>query len=437
MHRTLIRILVFLSATVWAASVSAQEGGNFWPEWRGPLATGVSTNANPPLKWSETENIRWKIDIPGRGSSSPIVWGDRIFLLTAVPLGVAREADHAPRGGYEPRDTHQFLVLAINRHNGQILWERVAREAQPHEATHGENGSWASSSAVTNGELVFASFESQGVYAYDLDGNLVWENDLGDKTMRNQFGEGTTPTLHSNRLFVVWDHQGQSFIVALDAETGKEVWRTNRDEIDSWATPLVVEHDGRRQVVVNGMNRLRSYDFESGEVVWHTDGLTMNPIPSPVGADGLVIVTAGYRGNDLKAIDLTLAEGDITDTAAIVWTLDRDTPYVPSPLLYGNFLYLLKRNNGILSVFDVKTGEPHYQLQRLTDVPNIFASPVGASGRVYIPGRDGTTLVIKHGGMFEILAANTLDDGFDASPALVGNELYLRGYNHLYCIAES
>ncbi len=437
MSRTLIWTLAFSITVAWTTPAPAQTAVGFWPEWRGPSATGVSADANPPLEWSETKNVRWKIAIPGRGAASPVIWGDRLFLLTAVPKGVTGTAAHAPRGGYRPRDMHQFMVLAIDRHHGEILWQRIAREAKPHEATHGENGSWASSSAVTNGELVFASFESQGVYAYDLDGNLVWENDLGDKTMRNEFGEGTTPTVHGNRLLAVWDHQGQSFIVALDTQTGKEVWRMNRDEIDSWATPLVVEHNGRAQVVVSGMNRLRSYDLETGAVVWHADGLTMNPIPSPVSANGLVIVTAGYRGNDLKAIDLDLAQGNITGTDAIVWTLDRDTPYVPSPLLYDDFLYILKRNNGILSVFDAKTGTPHYQLQRLAEVPNIFASPVGASGRVYIPGRDGTTLVIRHGGTFEVLAANTLDDGFDASPALVGDKLYLRGYNYLYCIAEN
>jgi outer membrane protein assembly factor BamB len=283
-----------------------------------------------------------------------------------------------------------------------------------------------------------AYFESRGLYAFDMDGNLQWESDLGDKAMRNQFGEGSTPALHGDRIMIVWDHLGgQSFVVVLDKNTGEEVWRVNRDEIDTWATPLVVEHDGRTQAIVPGRDRLYSYDMETGEVIWESDGLTMNPIPSPVVTeDGIVIAMSGFQGNDLKAIRLDQAAGDITGSDAIVWELDRDTPYVPSPLLYDGVLYFLKTNSGILSVFDAATGEPHYQLQRLQGVPNVFASPVGAAGRVYFPGREGTTLVIEHGGAYEVLAENTLDDGFDASPALVDGEMYLRGYQYLYAIAE-
>jgi outer membrane protein assembly factor BamB len=376
------------------------------------------------------------VEIPGRGFASPVVWGDRIFLLTAVPVGVAGASAHAPRGTIQPRDVHRFMVLALDRRTGKVVWERTAREARPHEGSHQDNGTWASSSAITDGRHVFAWFESQGMFAYDMDGTLLWQKDLGDKQMRQQFGEGSTPALHGNRLVVVWDHQGQSFVVALDALTGNEIWRVARDEIDSWATPLVVEHDGRAQVVTNGMNRLRSYDLETGKIVWESPGTTMNAIPSPVAADGLVIVASGFRGNNLKAIRLADASGDLGASNAIAWTLDRDTPYVPSPLLYDGILYFLKSNSGILSALDAKTGKPHYQLQRLEGVPELFSSPVGASGRVYLTGREGTTLVIRHGATFEVLAKNTLEDGFDASPALVDNEIILRGYRYLYDIAS-
>tara|TARA_B000000460_G_scaffold220280_1_gene171754 strand:- start:569 stop:1339 length:771 start_codon:yes stop_codon:yes gene_type:complete len=254
--------------------------------------------------------------------------------------------------------------------------------------------------------------------------------------MRNGFGEGTTPTLHGETLVVTWDHiGGQSFIVALDKRTGEERWRVNRDEIDTWATPLVVQHRGRAQVVAPAMDHVSSYDLETGEVVWQSRGTTMNAIPSPVHADGIVYVMSGYRGSNLQAIRLADAHGDITGTDALVWQLERDTPYVPSPLLYDDALYVIKSNDGILSVFDRLTGRPYYQLQRLEGVPNIFASPVGAAGRVYITGREGTTLVIRQGPSYEVMASNTLDDGFDASPAVVDNELYLRGYRHLYKIA--
>jgi outer membrane protein assembly factor BamB len=408
----------------------------FWPQWRGPYATGVSKHANPPLEWSETKNVRWKVEIPGRGSSSPVVWGDRIFLLTAVPVGVSGSSAHAPRGGVRPRDVHRFMVLAIDRRTGKVVWERTAREAQPHEATHQDNGTWASSSAITDGQHVFAWFESQGMFAYDMDGTLLWQKDLGDKQMRQQFGEGSTPVLYGNRIVVVWDHQGQSVVVALDALTGNEIWRVPRDEIDTWATPLVVEHDGRPQVVTNGMNRLRSYDLETGRIVWESPGTTMNAIPSPVAGEGLVIVASGFRGNNVKAIRLADARGDLTGSNAIVWSMDRDTPYVPSPLLYDGVLYLLKSNSGILSALDAKTGKPHYQLRRLDGLAEVFSSPVGANGRVYLTGREGTTLVLRHGPTFEVIAKNTLDDGFDASPALVDNEIFLRGYRYLYDIAS-
>ncbi len=482
MHRCVTTAAAFLLLLGWTPPAGAQpaDAGRYWGQWRGPEATGVARHADPPLTWSETENVAWKVEVPGRGSASPIVWGDRVFLLTAVPVGdpvpvAAPEGARrpAPRGrpearggrgggdgrgaraGRPARDArggrqgrggrrgaqevrrHQFVVMAFDRRTGDVAWRRVAREAVPHEGYQQPNGTYASGSAVTDGERLYAFFGSWGLYAYSLDGEPLWETDLGTRFMRNAFGEGTTPALHGDTLVVAWDHiGGQSFVAALDARTGRERWRSNRDEIDTWATPLVVEHDGRAQVVTPAMNYVYGYDLETGETVWRSRGTTMNAIPSPVHAGGIVHVTSGYRGNNLQAIRLADARGDIAGTGAIVWQLDRDTPYVPSPLLYDDALYLLKSNDGILSAFDPLTGAPHYALQRLRGVPNVFASPVGAAGRVYIAGRDGTTLVIRHGPRYEVLAANTLDDGFDASPALVDGELYLRGYRHLYKIAE-
>jgi outer membrane protein assembly factor BamB len=404
-----------------------------WPAWRGPNATGVSTSAKPPIEWSETKNVRWKVEIPGRGSSTPIVWGNRVYVLTAAPVGVELAASHDARG--TTRGKHRMMVLALDRKTGKTIWERTAREEEPHEGSHQQFGTWASSSAVTDGEVLIASFESRGIYAYDMNGKQLWTVDLGDKQMRNQFGEGSTPALYKDRLIVVWDHQGESFIAALDRKTGKELWRSKRQEIDSWATPLVVEHGGKAQVVTGAMNRIRSYDIETGQIFWETAGLTANPIPSPVAADGVVYLMSGYRGNSLKAVRLADAKGDITGTSAIVWTYDRDTPYVPSPLLYDDILYFLKGNTGVLSAFDAKTGKPHYQVQRIERVPNVFASPVGADGKVFVLGQDGTTAVIKHGPTYELIGVNKLDDRFDASPALVDGELYVRGYKYLYCVA--
>lgn len=418
------------------AAVDA-DAERYWPQWRGPYATGVSKTADPPVEWSETKNVKWKSEIPGRGSASPVVWDNRVFVLTAVPAGVTGAAEHQPRGGIKPLDAHRFIVLAIDRKTGKTLWQRVARENRPHEASHQDNGTYASSSAITDGERVYAWFESQGMFVYDMDGKLLWQKDLGDKAMRNQFGEGSTPVLHGDKLVVVWDQfvPGQSFIVALNKLTGDEVWRVRREEIDTWATPLVVEVNGRAQVIAPGMNKVRAYDLENGSIVWESPGTTMNPIPSPVAEGGMVFVTSGFRGNNLKAIRLADAKGNIAGPPAIVWTLDRDTPYVPSPLLYDGIIYLLKTNSGILSAFDAKSGAPQFQNQRLEDLAEVFSSPVGAKGRLYFTGRDGHTLVLRHGPKYEVLAKNALDDGFDASPALVDKEMFLRGYRFLYAIA--
>jgi len=434
-----VYLAAFIVLVPFAAIPAAQptDAMRFWPQWRGPHATGVSSTANPPLEWSETKNVKWKVEIPGRGSSSPIVWGDRVFVLTAVPVGVQGDAQHAPRGGLRPRGVHRFLVLALDRRTGRTLWERVATEQEPHEAGHTDNSTWASSSPITDGQTLFAYFESFGIYAYTMDGTLLWKKDLGDKRMRNQFGEGSTPALYGNTLVIVWDHlNGSSFVTALDKRDGRELWRVAREEIDTWATPLIIEVNGRPQVIVPAMRRNRAYDLADGHVVWESDGLTMNPIPSPVYGDGMVFLMSGFQGNDLKAIRVAEAKGNIDGTAAVVWTLDRDTPYVPSPVLTDGILYFLKTNSGILSAFDAKSGTPHFQNQRLDGVPNVFASPVAARGRVYFPGREGTTLVIRSGPTFHVLAKNTLDDGFDASPALVDNEIFLRGNKSLYCISE-
>lgn len=437
-RRTAAALSALVALVVLGSTPTAQHAaGDGWAQWRGPLGTGVSPTATPPLEWSETRNVRWKVPIPGRGFASPVVWNDRIFVLTAVPVGVDADAQHLPRGTVTPRGVHRFVVMAIDRQTGRTIWERVAREQEPHEGAHVDNGTFASSSPVTDGERVYAYFESFGLYAYDMDGTLLWETDFGEKKMRNEFGEGSTPALYGNTLVVVWDHLGdQSYVIAVDARDGTELWRAERDEIDTWATPLILDVNGRPQAIVPAMERVRSYDLETGAIVWESDGLTMNAIPSPVHEDGLVFLMSGFRGNDLKAIRVADAKGNIDGTSAIVWTLDRGTPYVPSPLLMDGILYFLRSNSGILHAFDARTGQPRYQDQRLEQVPNVFASPVGAAGRIYIPGREGTTIVIRSGPAYEVLATNTLDDSIDASPALVDDEIIIRGHRHLYSIAE-
>ncbi|MFC1693563.1 PQQ-binding-like beta-propeller repeat protein [Candidatus Latescibacterota bacterium] len=328
----------------------------------------------------------------------------------------------------------RYEILAFNRTDGNLLWRRTARVESPHEGRH-EDGSWASCSPVTDGEHVIASFGSRGFYCYDMKGILQWEKDFGDMRIRYSWGEGSSPALDGDRLIVTWDHVGKSFIVVLNKSTGHEIWRANRNDGTSWATPVVIKHNGKKQVVASAIRRVRSYDLESGAVLWETRGMTANPIPSPVSADGVVYVMGGYRESVLQAISLAKARGDAAASNAIVWDHYQDTPYVPSPLLYNGILYFLKSNRNILSCFNARTGEPYYTRQRLDGISGVYASPVAAQGRVYLAGRNGVILVIKHGPRFEVLAQNVLNDRFDASPAIVGQELYLRGHKYLYCIA--
>ncbi|MFC1493455.1 PQQ-binding-like beta-propeller repeat protein, partial [candidate division KSB1 bacterium] len=329
----------------------------------------------------------------------------------------------------------KFVVMALDRTTGNIKWERLAREAVPHQGRH-PSSTWATSSPCTDGERIYAFFGTHGLYCYSIAGDLLWEKDFGDMDIRMQFGEGSSPRLYEDRLIVNWDHEGQSFIVVLNALTGDEIWRKDRDEGTIWMTPLVVEVDGQAQVITSGTKRNRSYNLSNGELIWECEGLTSNVIPSPVAADGVVYLMSGYRGNMLRAIRLAGARGDISDTPAELWTYEQDTPYTPSPLLLNGLLYFLKTNNGVLTCLNVSTGQPNYSNERLDGISGVYSSPVGVQDRVYVLGRDGVTLVIRHGSEFDVMAKNTLDDKFDSSPAIVGDEIYLRGYEYLYCIAR-
>ncbi len=390
------------------------------------------------------------------------MWQDRIFLLTAIETtedtapataAPAAETKGPPPGGEpkgrggkrgsggggfggggKPTKVHEFSVVAVNRKSGELLWQKVARREVPHEGKHQTN-SFASGSPVTDGQHLWASFGSRGLYCYDLAGNLVWEKDLGDMQTRGGFGEGASPALAGDILIVPWDHEGGSFIVGLDKQTGAERWRKSRDERSSWSTPLVVEVGGKRQAIVAATNRTRSYDVATGDLVWEAAGLTPNVIPTPVTGHGLVYVTSGFQGNSVQAIKLT-AKGDVTDTPDIVWSLRKGTPYVPSPVLSGDRLYFSKSNDAYLSCINALTGEPHYQDQQLAGLRGIYASPVAANGHLYVVGREGMVMVLKDTVKFEVVATNQLNDRIDASPVAVDRELFLRGHEYLYCIAE-
>ncbi|MEX2142853.1 MAG: PQQ-binding-like beta-propeller repeat protein [Pirellulales bacterium] len=405
------------------------------------------------MKWSETENLKWKVKIPGRGTATPVIWGNKVFVQTAIATGKKPDAlgealAVVPGGGGgrrmsepPPDDLQQFTLLCLDRATGETIWQRVAREEVPHEGHHRDHW-YASHSPVTDGRHVIAYFGSRGLHCYDMNGNPQWSKDLGRMQTSNQFGEGSSPALHGNIVVVNWDHRGDDFIAAFDKVTGEELWRQPRDEDTTWSTPLIVEHGGRTEVIIGATNSIRSYDLESGKQLWEAGGLTANVIPSPVSAGDMVYLTSGFRGQSLKAIRLG-ATGDIEKTEAIVWRLGRGqgTPYVPSPLLYENRLYFFSGNEALLSCYDARTGEAMTpKPQRIEGLRGVYASPVAADNRVYLVGRNGTTVVIKHAVEpaedFEILATNELGEDVDASPAIVGNELFLRGGEHLYCIAE-
>lgn len=434
-------------------------GKDTWPTWRGPTGAGIAPGAQPPTQWSEQQNVKWKTKIPGVGFSTPIVWQDRIFLLTAIETdeqaaGAAAPAATAPTpsgkaggargkrgggrggfgGGMQPTKFHEFVVLALDRGTGKTLWQKTARKEVPHEGRHATN-SYASGSPVTDGEHLYVPFGSRGYYCYDFDGNLKWEKDLGDMRTRNGFGEGASPALAGNTLLIHWDQEDQSFIVALDKKTGREIWRKNRDERSSWSTPLIVEGGGKLQAIVAATTRTRSYDVATGDVIWEASGLTPNVIPTPVTGHGLVYVTSGFQGNSVQAIKLT-SRGDVTDTDNIVWSLRKGTPYVPSPVLSGDRLFFTKGNDAYLSCVNALTGKIHYENQSLPGVRGLYASPLAANGHLYVVGRNGTSVVLKDATTFEIVATNVLDEPIDASPVAVGKELFLRGHEHLYCIAE-
>jgi outer membrane protein assembly factor BamB len=405
-----------------------------WPEWRGPSGNGVA-DGKPPIEWADDKNILFRTELPGLGISTPVVWDDLLFLTVAIDTGKGPDGKpgEKDRSGRVPGNIHQFAVIAYDRNTGTESWRTVVREDVPHEGSH-PTSTWASNSPATDGEVLIANFGSQGIYGLDLSGKVLWEKDFGKMNTRNEFGEGSSPALHGGTTVMLWDHEGDSFIVALDKKTGAEKWRQPREERSSWSTPLLVEHDGRVQVITNATTNVRSYDLENGELIWQTTGMTDNVIPSPVYADGVVYVMSGFRGNKLLAIGLEGAQGDITGSEQIRWSYDRDTPYVSSPVLYENRLYFFKVLTPILTAFDVKKGEPLFGPVRIEELGNIYASPLAANGHIYLVDRQGATVVLEAGDTYKVAAVNQLSDAFDASPIAVGDVLYLRGRDALWAI---
>ncbi|MHC4324076.1 MAG: outer membrane protein assembly factor BamB family protein [Planctomycetota bacterium] len=437
----IVAFLVLVNGNVFGDSAD-----DYWPTWRGPSLNGVSPKGNPPLTWSETENIKWKVKLTGDASnSSPVIWGNKIFFQTAIKTDkkgnseapVANEAGRRRRGpgGSPPSNIYKFNLVCLDRSSGRELWQKTVREVLPHQGHHGDHG-FVSFSPVTDGKFVWANFGSRGLYCFDMDGNQKWSKDLGRMDTVMSFGEGGSLAVAGDAVIVARDHQGESFIAALNKGTGEIIWRKDRDEGTSWATPLPVEVNGKTQVVVSATNLIRSYDLNTGDVIWQCSGQTRNVIPTPVVGFGMVYCASGFRGSALQAIELGHT-GDLSDTDAVKWQKKEATPYVPSPLLYDGRIYVCSVNREVISCYDAKTGEPHFVKEKMDEMKGVYASPAAAGGRIYFVGRNGVSYVLESSDKFEVLAVNTLDDKFDCSPAFIGDEIYLKGKQNLYCIAAS
>jgi outer membrane protein assembly factor BamB len=424
-------------ATTHAEDAAVQRARN-WHQWRGPHATGVAPLGDPPIEWDESRNLKWKTEIPGRGKSTPIVWENRVFLITAVNTEIvvadATKPEDQPQRQFGikfPNTHYRFAVICLDRDTGKLLWEKTATEELPHEGHHGDN-SFASASPTTDGQFLYVSFGSRGMYCYNLDGELQWQRKLPNVDTRLSFGEACSPVVHGDIVVLNRDNDSDSRLLAFQARTGEPLWEARREEKSAWATPVIVEHQGRTQVITSASQRVRSYDLATGDLFWQCAGQVGNVTPCPVVLGDHVICMSGYRGSIAMSLPLD-ATGDITGSDRIAWRYNRDTPYVPSPLLYGDLLYFNKLNSAVLTCLDAKTGKPVLESTRMPGLSNIYASPVGAADRVYYVGRDGATLVFKRGATLDVLATNKLDDSFDASPAIAGRQLFLRGQKHVYC----
>lgn len=437
-------LLLGLAAVLLSSNLNnsfAASSADNWGQWRGPEHNGVSRTATPPIEWSEEKNVQWKAAIPGSGNSAPIVWGDKVFVLTAIDTGAVdpllpKPEDQPQRvfGIKHPNTTHSFFVLCLDRNTGREIWRRKATDNIPHQGRH-KDASFASSSPITDGERLYCWFGSTGLFCFDLDGKLLWQRNLGKVHVGASLGEGTSPALFDGRLVIVRDHSRQSYIETLDARTGDTLWKKDRDEDNTWATPAIVKHSGRTQVITTGSTRIRSYDLNSGNVIWECGGLTGNAIPCPVVQEDHVICMTGYKGHAALAIPLS-STGDITDSKKTVWSHDRGTPYIPSPLLYDGLVWFNQSNQGLWTCVDANTGEAYVDRERLPGIRNMYSSPVGADGRIYATGRSGTTLVLARSKELKVLATNKLEDSINSSAALAGDQLFLRGDRFLYCLSE-
>jgi outer membrane protein assembly factor BamB len=415
-----------------------------WPQFRGSQAGVAPDDPALPERWSSTENVIWRIDVPGVGWSSPVVWGDQVFVTSVASTG----PEEAPKPGFYLGDwaastaPHRWLVSAIDVGTGKVRWQRQVSDAPPPRPKHLKN-SYASETPVTDGERLYVYFGDLGLFAFALDGTPAWSVRLGPFKTRNNWGTAASPVLHRNRLYLVNDNDDQSFLAAYDTRTGAEAWRVNRMEGTNWATPFVWENDLRTEIVTSGSDRVRSYDV-NGKLLWELSGMSTITIPTPFSTHGLLYLSSGYVADPQRPAyairpgasgDISLKEGQ-TSNAFIVWSLPTGAPYNPSPLVYGDAYYTLF-DRGFFTSHDAKTGAEIYGRQRITAQASGFtASPWAYNGRIFAMSEEGDTYVIEAGPEFKVLGTNSLGEMTLATPAIARGSLFIRTVSRLYRISS-
>jgi outer membrane protein assembly factor BamB len=444
-----MRRLGWLLASLVAAGAPARaadpEPSRNWPAWRGPSGQGVSSEPGLPDAWSPTQNVAWKTPIPGRGHSSPIVWGDRLFLTTAIEGEVvpgAAAVKHFDGGqefvhpdGVGADRKHTLKVLALSATTGQLLWERTAWEGTPYDTRH-KRGSYASTTPVTDGERVYAYFGSEGLYAYDFEGTLAWKATLGGIATMG-VGVGSSPVLYKDLIILLCDEDSgeKSFIAALDRRTGKEVWRVPRKVQISWATPILVKAGERDELITSGAELIVAYDPATGKELWRGKGLESNAVPTPVAGRDVVVIASGFPTKVAIAIRPG-GSGDVTDTPRVLWKYAKGTGYVPSPIVYGDSVYLMT-DKGLVTCLDLQTGAVRYEGGRVPVAATFMASPVAYDGKILLFSEDGDTYVLKAGPVHEVIRTNPLGEPIYATPALANGRIYIRAAGHVYAIGRS
>ena len=435
-----------LAAVLAAPLLRSAEG--HWPQFRGPGALGVAENPALPDRWSTTENVAWKVETPGRGWSSPIVWGSRVFLTTVVSEGGMAEARKGLYFGGEqaeaPKDKHRWMLLCLDLESGRELWRREARSGAPSNPLHVKN-TFASETPVTDGERVYAYFGNAGLFCYDMEGKPLWQTNWPAVKTRYGWGSAASPALYKDKLFVVNDNDDQSYLTALDTKTGRQLWRVERDEKSNWATPYVWENEKRVELITPGTKRVRSYDLD-GKLLWELGGMSSIVIPTPFSGFGLLYVSSGYVGDKTRPVfairpgasgDISLKNGAATNEF-IAWSSPTAAPYNPSPLLYGDYFYVLF-DFGFLACHEARTGNLVYEKQRVRpEAATAFtASPWAYNGKIFALSEDGDTFVFQAGPDYKLLRKNPLEEMCMATPAIAGDRLLVRTLTKLYCIRSA